>query len=611
MRTTVAGPRLAVETCARRLEPLGVRPTAGGRPDRLVLEWPGAPGGDAACAISWWGPARPAAEPASEARVQAASGLMHLHGRDLGGPRRLGVEVCTVAAGLLAASALLAAAIGRCRGVPLTSVHTSVLQAGLHQAAHHLAAATCPPEEVPPPLPAPGPPFRTADHRWFEIETFDTEAWKAFWLHLGAPADQLGPAWARFRPRYYRGTTSLPAGFHEATARRALAEVAAVARACRVSLSPVRGYDEVRGGAGPSPAVPALEPLAGAGGPGVRAPVVPAGPLPLAGLEVVEATSRMQGPLAGLLLQMLGARVTRVEPPGGDAGRGVPPLAGATGSFFLCFNRGKSTVELDLGRPAGRAELTERVAAADVFLHNWRPGKASEWGLAAEDLGRVNSRLVYVEASGWAPGSEAAPLIGTDFLVQAWTGLANALHPEPDPPLPSRVLLADFTGALVTAEGALAGLYRRQQRGTGCRVATSLEAGAMALQAHVLDDDHHAAGTFRRRGRPVWRALDVPVAASDGSVVIDADEAGLDRLCRLCGIDAGGRSRADLEDEVAKQIAGGTVAEWEERLACYGIGCEPVATDLAAIPDDPRLAPLFQPLAGSCRAPAAPWHLEP
>ena len=618
MLTTVAGPPLAVQTCARRLAPHGVQAVDTSDPARLVLGWSAGAGATAGvdCEISWWGPGR-ADEPGGEALVQAATGLMHLHGRDLGGPRRIGLEVCTVAAGMLAAQALLAAAVGRCRGVEVAGVRTSAVQAGLLQASHYLAAATCPPEELPAPGPEPGPPFRTADDRWFEIETFDTEAWKAFWLRLDAPAEALGRAWTAFRPRYYRGTTSLPGGFHDATARRTLAEIGAIARDSGVSLSPVRGYGEVLGEA-PAQAFPLVARLDG--GPGGRAcdQSPRPGALPLAGLRVVEATSRLQGPLAGLLLQMLGAHVTRVEAPGGDVGRSVPPLAGDTGSFFLCFNRGKETVELDLATPAGRAELGERAAAADVFLHNWRPGKAAEWGLDAGDLAAASPRLVYVEASGWAPGSPAAGLIGTDFLVQAWTGLANALDPDPDPPRPSRVLLSDFMGALVTCEGVLAGLYRRELGGAGSRVSTSLEAGAMALQAHVLDGLGRPSTAPGRTagGRPVWGPLDVPIRAGDGMLVVDAAGEARRRLAAHCGVGGGDGDGGDGDggdgfgQAVAHRIGEGTVADWVERLRPLGLGCQPVVTELGALPDDPQMAPLFEPLGGGCRAPASPWRLE-
>ncbi len=677
MRVVLAGPDLAVRTCARRLAAMGGRPIdpdpprrpvpgtgtgagMGGRLAReLELPLPGSAddGAPVEADISWFGPADLDGRAGSEAVVQALTGLMHLHGRDAGRPRRIGVEIATVAAGVLAAQSVLALAVGRSRGRAVGALRTSVLQAGLLQASHYLAATTCEEEWLPaPPAPAPGPPFRTADDRWFEIETFDAEAWKGFWLRLGAPAAELGRAWTLFRPRYYRGTTSMPHGFHEATVAHSLAEATAAARDLGVSLCPVRTYDEVLAEPGRSAGHPHVEPLAAPGAPPGAAPgSAPrpaAGPggrrgpggsssaeLPLAGIEVVEATSRLQGPLAGLLLQMLGAHVTRVEPPGGDVGRGVPPLAEDTGSFFLAFNRGKDTVELDLGAPAGRAELAGLAAGADVFLHNWRPGKAEEWGLGPDDLAGRQPGLVYAAASGWDDGAGASRLIGTDFLVQAYCGLGEGIEPETRPPAPSRVLLTDFMGALNTCEGMLGGLYRRVlQGGRGCRVRTSLQAGAMTLQAHVLDglDDgardrpdvggdggrggRPAGGREldRRRGRPVWGPLDVPIEAADGFLVLDASarptaDAGDDvmaRLCRLLDVDPDPGGRDELERRLVERVRQGTVEGWDKLLTDGGIACAAVTTDLPALADDARFAILFETLAGSCRAPASPWRFD-
>ncbi|MBW3627399.1 MAG: CoA transferase [Actinobacteria bacterium] len=84
----------------------------------------------------------------------------------------------------------------------------------------------------------------------------------------------------------------------------------------------------------------------------------------------------------------------------------------------------------------------------------------------------------------WPPWAPA--LLGTDFLVQAHAGVGNGLRPEGEPPFPSRVIVVDFMGALVTAEGVLGGLYVRERTGHGPRVATSLHPGAMILQDHLL-----------------------------------------------------------------------------------------------------------------------------
>src|SRR5262249_26943694 len=153
----------------------------------------------------------------------------------------------------------------------------------------------------------------------------------------------------------------------------------------------------------------------------------------------VEVTSRIQGPLAGLLLQMLGAHVTRVEPPGGDPIRLVPPYAGGDGYFFTAFNHGKDSVELDLASPAGRHSVRELATGAAVFLHNLARGRADAGELSAEELGRRNPALVHVAASGWGDAARNRRLIGTEFLVQADSGMGAGLRPDGEPPAPSRL----------------------------------------------------------------------------------------------------------------------------------------------------------------------------
>jgi crotonobetainyl-CoA:carnitine CoA-transferase CaiB-like acyl-CoA transferase len=623
-------PVLAARTCARRLAAFGV-------------------GEDAVdCDISWFGPARLAPTRAgSEAVVQALSGLMAVHGRDEHRPVRLGLEAGSVAAGMLAAQGVLAAEIGRARGRSVRQVETSVLQSTFMLLSHYLAAATAVGDVIPPTGgTAPGPPFPTSDGYWFEIEVFDAEAWKAFWSRLGAPPEELGRAWTAFRARYYRGTCQLSPGLHAASRGHCVADVAAAAEACGVSLCRVRAYDEVLADPGPFAGDPSLAvdaPVAGddaslrsegRSGPGTPHRAAPGTPtvagtdLPLEGIRVVEATSRMQGPLAGLLCQMLGAEVVRVEPPGGDVGRMVPPFAGDTGSFFLCFNRGKRTVEVDLGRPAGRRELADLIGDADVFLHNWRPGKAGEWGLDAGDLSPRNPGLVYVQASGWGGRDEDRRLIGTDFLVQAFTGAGNGLRPEGEAPVPTRVLLADFMGALVTCEGMLGGLYQRQQRGRGGRVGTSLLQGAMALQAHVFDGlasgperpsergpgpERAAGGAAKRReGRPVWGPLDPPIECPDGALVVTADDDdAVRRLCQVCDMAADDGPPAVVEARLAERLAAGPATKWEELLVDAGVPCAVASTDLSALPTDARFSSLFEPLSETCLAPRSPWTILP
>lgn len=599
MTVSLTGPRLALETLTRRMRAID------GHGPLL----------DADCGISWFGPAGlPASRPGSEASVQALCGLMEVNGRDQGVARRLGLEVASVAAGILAAQGTLAVAIAASRGRSFPVVRTSALEAGLLLLSHYFVVATGLGDAVPgPPLPEAGPPFCSADGRWFEIETLDPEPWRDFWTSLGAGDVDLGQGWTVFRWRYERAACSLPRGLHAAAARYPLAEIRHAAARAGVSLAPLRSYRDVLTEPGIRACQPSVRSLGSApphpgpvGSADMRGDPPAADELPLDGLKVVEATSRIQGPFAGMLLRMLGAEVTRVQPPEGDYGRAA-----------LCLHRGKAAVTLDLGSAPGRADLRDLAADADVFLHNWRPGKAAEWRLDFDDLAPRHPRLVYANFSGWADRPEGRHLVGTDFLLQAYTGLGLGLNPEDEPAFPSRMILSDLFGALVGTESILTALYRREQDGCAREVRSSLLAGAMSLQAHVLEGIAQGREERRRGGRPLWGPLDRPVPTTDGTLVVTIDDDhALNLLCEACGASPAGASRAGIEQRLATRLGDGAARDWEEMLIGAGIPCAVACDDLAALPADPRFATLFEPVCRSPHprpdhiggiAPGAPW----
>jgi CoA:oxalate CoA-transferase len=228
---------------------------------------------------------------------------------------------------------------------------------------------------------------------------------------------------------------------------------------------------------------------------------------------VVEAGRRVQAPLAAHLLGQLGAEVIRIEPTGGDPLRATPPMAGAYSAHFLALNRGKRVVEADLWNPAGRRRILDAAAQADVFLHDWVPGKAAQLGLDHDRLAAVNPRLVCAHASGWGDARGGHPAPGSDFMVQAYTGLPDHLTPGNEAPAGSLMPLLDVLGGLIAASGVLAGLLGRERDGQGRRVRSSLLSAATLLQAHL-------GGCRGPNGRPEFGSFGVPLAASDGHLVI-------------------------------------------------------------------------------------------
>lgn len=406
---------------------------------------------------------------AGELDVQAACGIMHVHGRRFGEPTPLGLDYASILAAELAEMGTVAVSLARDRGIPLRGVSTSLAQAALLAVSQYLAAATAEGEHQEPFFPG-GPPFRSAEGVAFEVETLDPLVWQRFWTAFGADEREISSGWRPFMHRFATATCSLPPRLPEILAARPIGWIERAA--VRTGMTLVRVADRA------IDRIPAF--VVSGDGRGHR-PVRPVELLPLSGLVVLESCRRVQGPMAGHLLRLLGATVLRIEPPGGDPLRWVPPMAGDTSARFRVLNEGKEVVEIDLSTPSGRRQLLELAAGADVFLHNWAPGKAEQWSLCAHDLARVRPGIVYAHASGWGAELGPKPPVGTDFVVQAYTGVP-----------PSLMTIVDVFGGVVSAHGIVTALARR-----ATRVDSSLMSAACRLNA----------GARRRCGRP----LTVPV----------------------------------------------------------------------------------------------------
>ncbi|MEV5973046.1 CoA transferase [Streptomyces sp. NPDC051921] len=513
-----------------------------------------------------------------EATAQAATGVMGVHGRRHGAPRGLGVDYLATATGVLTVQGLLAALVGRARGGGAHHVATAVDRAGLLTVSQYLAAAGADEPEAVELAPG-GPPFRSADGVVFELETLDPGAWAAFWRALDAPAEAIRAGWRPFQFRYATACAPLPPALHEATLTHTMRRIAQAAAVADAEVCPLRTLveraQEDEGG-GPDPW--SLRPLRGGGAPSLSLRTAPG--LPLDGLTVLEAGRRIQAPLAAHLLGLLGARVIRVEPPGGDPLRGMPPACSGVSARWLALNRGKEAVEIDIKAPADRRRLRELAADADVFLHNWAPGKAAELELDAEHLAAANPSLVYAYTGGWADRIDDAPM-GTDFMVQARTGVGEAVHPAGEPPVPSLMTLLDVLGGLHGTEAVLAGLLLRERSGgRGVRVDSSLLGAADTLLAPALRRARQGLDPRPPAGfRHPLRTADGWIAPSDASAAAAATH----DLRGLC------------------------TEEALHRLRSHGLTATTVTTDLPALRHDPRLSgPIGRDAHGALAVPD-PW----
>lgn len=204
----------------------------------------------------------------------------------------------------------------------------------------------------------------------------------------------------------------------------------------------------------------------------------------LNGITVIEIASYIPGPLCAEILAQLGATVIKIERPGGDPMRTLPPLNEAgEHPLFAFLNRSKQFRTLDLRQPADRAVLHDLVRSADVLIDGLRPGALERLGFSDRDLLVTNPKLLIVSISGVPSGHPRRYEALHDLNAQALAGILTSGAGVPQTP---GVHVADMVSGLMAATSVLAGLLARSLSGRGGRIETSMLTAARWLNAPAL-----------------------------------------------------------------------------------------------------------------------------
>jgi len=189
---------------------------------------------------------------------------------------------------------------------------------------------------------------------------------------------------------------------------------------------------------------------------------------PLSGILVLDFTTLLPGPLATLMLAEAGAEVIKIERPGGEDMRAMPPVRDGEAVVFAMLNRGKKSLVLDLKSDSDRKALVPLLQKADVIVEQFRPGVMERLGLGFEAVKKLNPRIVYCSISGYGQSGARAGEAGHDINYMAATGLL-ALQPGPiDRPVVPPALVADIGGGTMPAViNILLGLRQRDVTGEG------------------------------------------------------------------------------------------------------------------------------------------------
>lgn len=271
----------------------------------------------------------------------------------------------------------------------------------------------------------------------------------------------------------------------------------------------------------------------------------------LDGMRVVSFCHFLQGPAGVQHLADLGADVVKIEPPSGPYERhwrGGNPHPGGVSAFFLCANRNKRSLAVDLKHPDGKAVVMDLIARADVVVENFRAGVMDRLGFGFDAVRAVRPEIIYASASGWGSSGPMRDRPGQDLLVQARSGLMSVTGTGR--PTPVGLAAVDQHGGALLAIGILAAYAKRLATGKGSRVETNLLTAALNLQnepitlylagersREVLERDPNLASWYHEAPYGVYRAKDCWIAVSMVDPVKLADALASEELAAAAALE--------------------------------------------------------------------------
>lgn len=351
-------------------------------------------------------------------------------------------------------------------------------------------------------------------------------------------------------------------------------------------------------------------------------------------LKVLDLTRILAGPWATQNLADMGAEVIKIERPGvGDDTRswGPPFLKDAEGretrdsSYFLCANRGKQSLTVDLASPDGQEIIRKLVGDADVLIENYKVGTLARYGLAYDDLRAINPRLVYCSVTGFGQTGPSAALPGYDYIFQGMGGLMSMTGvPDGQPgaaPMKCGIAISDLLTGMYATSAILAAIEHRHVSGQGQYIDMSL------LDCIVSINSYQAINYFltdkipERMGNAHTNMVPYQVfACREGDIIIavgnDTQYAAFCQAigCPMLATDLQystapqrNRNREALIPLIAQAMLARTMQEWVTLLEGNNVPCGPIQ-NLKQVFEDPqvmhRAMQLSLPHAAGVNAPS-------
>ena len=249
----------------------------------------------------------------------------------------------------------------------------------------------------------------------------------------------------------------------------------------------------------------------------------------------MDLSTIVAGPATSMVLTDLGADVIKVERPrSGEDGRAMGPHRGSFGAYFTALNRGKRSIGMDLTKPAGRDAILRLASTCDIFLENFRGGRAAALGFDEASIRRRRPEVIYASLSAYGPSGPDYTRPGYDAILQARTGIMSVTGTgDNSAPIRAGVSILDLGTGVWMALGILAALLERQRSGKGQRVDASLfQTGIMLMSYHLLYREFVGVNPKPQGSRHTAFAPYGSFQAADGALVIGiSSDKAFRRLC--------------------------------------------------------------------------------
>tara|TARA_Y100000294_G_scaffold173841_1_gene190735 strand:- start:4149 stop:5381 length:1233 start_codon:yes stop_codon:yes gene_type:complete len=351
---------------------------------------------------------------------------------------------------------------------------------------------------------------------------------------------------------------------------------------------------------------------------------------PLENITVLDLSQGAAGPTCSMYLGDLGADVIKVEPPGGEWGRGLgPPFVEGVAAAFLGMNRNKRSIVVDLKKPDGPEVILRLAERCDIALESFRPGVADRLGTGYEAMAARNPRLIYAAISAFGRAGPWRDRPGVDGVAQAMGGIMSVTGTADGPPVKVGVPAADMAGGVFASQSILAALFSRERTGQGQRVDVSLLDSLLTYQVIPLSMFLADGQAPTRLGSAApYAAPNEAFATSDGQLMVAAyTPIRWPALCRALGqpelatdprFDTNEkrvRARPELRDVLEPLFRTRTTAEWTVALDDVDVICGPLLTypELVAeehVSQGDSLVTVQHPAVGDVRAPVFPGRLS-